>query len=525
MSDAAALRVQSMERFWVFLQLMNPAYKYAKVHEEFCDYLQASYIDGQDALGLLPRGHLKSHILANFAVWLITKDPTESIVYTCYSSDLAEKQVFAMKQIITSDRYYFLFPDNVQGGKPGDRYCKTLWRKDEFMLDSPILRKLNTREPSVAIGTLNSPKTGFHPTCLMFDDLVVINRKSNYPSAHHEEGRRLTREVVASLNNTLPASGRRFAVGTRYHPDDQYARWLDSKVPEFAVNTAGVKVPVGEKQVWTSFIREVEEDGKFLWPTVEDAQGRRHGFDPEILAGRKAEELDSTGTLEQFWAQYYNRCNHSDTNRINRNNFRYYEKNWLQPNGSRWMVAIPGFNPSVLNIGCAIDFAYSVGRRADSSAIAVVGVDSSSNVFVLELSEYKTEDFNEHVQQLKHLHNRWGFSRVRMEVNGPQKANAGRLQEALRLEKIPVLVDPFQPIEVKEERIAAVLEHRYALGQVYHSKGSLHVAELEDQLEQYKPKRDDLKDALATAVEFVRTPTAMRNTGAKRKKQYSKYGY
>ena len=57
----------------------------------------------------------------------------------------------------------------------------------------------------------------------------------------------------------------------------------------------------------------------------------------------------------------------------------------------------------------------------------------------------------------------------------------------------------------KEERIAAVLEPRYDNLTVYHPKGGLTPA-LEDELMLPNPPHDDMKDALACAVEIARAP-------------------
>lgn len=527
--DAKELRLHAEQDFWFFLQLMNPGYKYSDVHQEFANTLQASFEENVDCLGLLPRGHLKSHILANFAVWLITRDPTESIVYTAYSADFAEKQVFAMKQILASDRYAHLWPENIQGGKKGQRYCRTLWRSHEIMLDNPKLKEMNSREPSVSVGQLNSPKTGYHPTVLMFDDIVVIDRSGNYPSAHKIEGRKQVREVVASLNNTLPASGRRFAVGTRYHPDDQYGRWIEERVKEYAVNTAGEEVAIGEKKVWTVFRREVEEDGVFLWPARKDDLGRIHGFTKQILEGRRVAELDAAGNLEQYWAQYYNRVNSVDLNRLDRSTFQYYERQQLvqvkdgrQP---RWAIAVDEDVHYNLSLYAAIDLAYSVATKADYSAIAVIGIDPLGNIYVLDVVRYKTEDFQVHADKLVEQVNRWGFNRVRIEANGPQKANPARLQRLINDMGHHVIFTPFTDQTPKQERLASILEPKYQLHKVFHCKSLPLMTELEDQLEQLKPKHDDLKDALATAIEVARPPARTSTRRRAKTRGYSKYGY
>ena len=60
-------------------------------------------------------------------------------------------------------------------------------------------------------------------------------------------------------------------------------------------------------------------------------------------------------------------------------------------------------------------------------------------------------------------------------------------------------------LESKEERIAAVLEHRYENGDVWHMEGGW-TQVLEEELVQSRPAHDDIKDALASAVSIANAP-------------------
>ena len=65
---------------WAFAQYINPHYAYGEVHEEVFRWLSMPDCSDHQLL-LMPRAHLKSHCIAVWCVWQITRDPTSSIVY------------------------------------------------------------------------------------------------------------------------------------------------------------------------------------------------------------------------------------------------------------------------------------------------------------------------------------------------------------------------------------------------------------------------------------------------------------
>ena len=57
----------------------------------------------------------------------------------------------------------------------------------------------------------------------------------------------------------------------------------------------------------------------------------------------------------------------------------------------------------------------------------------------------------------------------------------------------------------KEERIASILEHRYENGTMWHFEGG-ECQNLEEELVLQRPAHDDIKDALASAIEIAVPP-------------------
>ena len=83
------------------------------------------------------------------------------------------------------------------------------------------------------------------------------------------------------------------------------------------------------------------------------------------------------------------------------------------------------------------------------------------------------------------------------------------IKEFVRKDGLRLKVDEFRPSKregSKEERIAAVLEHRYEEMDVWHFEGGWTTV-LEDELILARPPHDDIKDALAAAVSIAVKPS------------------
>src|SRR5690606_29710780 len=113
-----------------------------------------------------------------------------------------------------------------------------------------------------------------------------------------------------------------------------------------------------------------------------------------------------------FYAQYYNDPNDPGSNRIDRSKFKYYNPRLLRLEGSRWQ-----YNGKRLNIYAAVDFAYSLNRAADWTAIVVIGIDADSNIYVLDIDRFKTTKIIDYFERIAQLHSKWKFSKLQAEVD------------------------------------------------------------------------------------------------------------
>src|SRR3546814_2165031 len=86
---------------------------------------------------MLPRGHLKSHMVATWAAWIITKHPDVTILYVSATAELAETQLYAIKNILGSSVYRRYFPEYIhpQEGK------RERWSSNKLSVDHPKRRK------------------------------------------------------------------------------------------------------------------------------------------------------------------------------------------------------------------------------------------------------------------------------------------------------------------------------------------------------------------------------------------------
>ena len=113
--EARQIRETAFNNLFFFAKLVNPGYVYGDVHKEIYDWMQDYALYGQglshitNKLIMLPRAHLKSHMVATWAAWIILRHPEVTILYVSATSGLAETQLFAIKNMLESvvfQRYF-----------------------------------------------------------------------------------------------------------------------------------------------------------------------------------------------------------------------------------------------------------------------------------------------------------------------------------------------------------------------------------------------------------------------------------
>jgi phage terminase large subunit-like protein len=494
-----AIREAAESDVKIFIKLVAPYMHLGAVHEELLDW--ATRQEGLDnKLILMPRDHLKSKMAAFIAAWLLTKDPTETILYCSSTADLAEKQLGQIKGILDSTIYrrYWRDMTNEEEGK------RARWTVSEIIVDHPKRKQEGIADPSIKATGITGSITGFHASIVILDDLVTPN------NAYTEDGRSKVAALYSQLASIESASSREFVVGTRYHTRDLYNDLIAMKEISFNDDEDEEEIPVYEV-----FQKVVETEGEFLWPRSSRKDGKSFGFDAKILARKKAKYLDTA----QFYAQYYNDPNDPGSNAVDITKFQYYEKRNLENIEGTWFM-----KQRKLSVFASIDFAFSLRKAADSSAIVVVGVDSDNNYYVLDIVRFKTDRIKEYFDNILATHSKWGFRKIRAEVTVAQQSVVNELKEQyIKPNGLALSIDEYRPSRHegdKAERISAILEPRYDNLQMWHYKGG-NCQLLEEELVLKRPPHDDIKDALANAIAIAKAPAKQMERGMEHKVVYN----
>lgn len=487
---ADLIREAALNDLEVFIRLIHPNRVLGDCHKELIRWWTR-----QDSkthqLALLPRDHQKSAMIAYRVCWEITKNPAIRILYISSTSNLATKQLKFIKDILTSDIYRTYWPDMVLP----EEARREKWTEGEISVDHPLRKQEIIRDPTVFTAGLTTTIVGMHCDIAVLDDVVIDN------NAYNLEGRSKVKDQVSYLASIGGTDSRLWAVGTRYHPLDLYNDMLDTYVDIFDEHGDVIT----SEPLYEIFERQVEDrgdgTGEFLWPRQQRGDGKWFGFNREILAKKKAQYADQT----KFRAQYYNNPNDANSSSVDDSMFQKYDKSFLKQQSGFWY-----FKDSKLNVFASIDFAYSTKKKADFSVIIVVGVDSQHNYYVLDIERFKSSLISEYFDKILKLFTKWNFKKLRAEVSVAQQVIVKDLKENyIRPHGLSLSIEEFRPNRnsgTKEERIEAILQHKYHNRQMWHYSGG-NCELLEEELRQQRPTHDDIKDALASCVEICVPPT------------------
>lgn len=495
----ADIREAAEKSLLAFIRLVHPQRVLGSIHEELI-----SWWSREDAkafqLTLLPRDHGKSAMIAYRAAWEITKNPAIRILYISSTANLAQKQLKFIKDILTSPIYKRYWPLMVNE----EESKREKWSESEISVDHPKRKQEVIRDPTVFTAGLTTTITGLHCDIAILDDVVV---KEN---AYTKDGREKTQQQYSLLSSIEAGDSREWAVGTRYHPEDLYADLVKMAVDQYDfMGNVVESVPLYEV-----FERQVENQGdgsgEFLWPRQQRYDGKWFGFDQQILSRKRAQYLDRV----QFRAQYYNDPNDVGSATITMDQFQYYDQKLLNKSDGKWF-----FKDRPLNVFASIDFAFSVKQKADYTALVVVGVDAEYNYYILGIDRFKTIKISDYFSQILQAYQKWGFRKLGAEVTVAQKIIVQDLKDNyIRKYGLALSIEEMSPKGVKEERIEATLQPRYANGQMWHYRGG-NCQVLEEELVMQNPAHDDVKDCLAACVSIGVAPSGtFYNSNQKAKK-------
>tara|TARA_R110000751_G_scaffold110047_1_gene207467 strand:- start:12499 stop:14076 length:1578 start_codon:yes stop_codon:yes gene_type:complete len=486
-----------------FIKLVSPKSLLGSVHLEVCDWWSRK--EGKThQLTLLPRDHQKSRLIGFRVAHYLTTHPDHRVLYISSTANLAEKQLKFIKDVLTSKIYRRYWPEMVN--ESVDKREK--WTNTEISLDHPKRMEEGVRDPSVFTAGLTTSITGLHCDVAVLDDVVVQeNAYTNDGRSKVKDQYSLLSSVEGTGDGSESGGSLEWAVGTRYHPKDLYNDLMEMREEEYDDD--------GEitdyNSVYEKFEREVEDHGdgtgQFLWPRQQRGDGKWFGFDRQILAKKRAKYLNRT----QFRAQYYNNPNSEDGTGISGALFQYYDPKYLSQSGGKWF-----YKAERINVFAAIDFAFSLTKRADYTCIAVVGISSLGQLYILDIDRFKTDaKIVDYYNAILRLHIKWDFRKMRAECTAAQKAIVKELKNSyITPNGLSLSVQEHSPTRStgsKEERLKAILEPRYDNMSIWHYRGG-HCQTLEDELILEHPPHDDVKNAVADAIEICVPPARMHRT-------------
>jgi len=315
------LRAAAEQDLLVFIKLLSPLRVLGSVHEEMIRWWTREGAKDHQ-LVLMPRDHQKSAMVAYRVAWELTKNPWQTFLYVSATTTLAEKQLYFIKNILTSPIYRQYWPEmvNKEEGK------RERWTASEIMVDHPLRKEEGVRDASIQAAGLTTTITGLHFNRAVLDDVVV---KEN---AYTEEGREKVRSLYSLLASVETAGSEEWVVGTRYDPRDLYNDLISMEEDTYDENGE----LIGSSPVYETFQKVVEDrgdgTGQFLWPRQQRNDGKYFGFNIQILAKKRAKYLDTM----QYRAQYYNDPNDPDNEAIPSTRFQYYDKRFLSQENGFW---------------------------------------------------------------------------------------------------------------------------------------------------------------------------------------------
>jgi hypothetical protein len=482
------IRDCAMQDIGAFIALVAPYRAVGHCHQ---DLLRFFCQDDPNQLVLWPRAHQKSTMIAFWCAWHIMNNPDTTILYASDTIKIAAAQLGFIKGILTSKTFQKYWPDLIAEKE----MQREKWTNEEIAVDHWRRQEFGIRDMTLQAAGIGTSITGLHYDVIVLDDVVVLE---NSQTAAERAKVETWYSLLSSIKNTDSITK---AVGTRYHPKDLYNSMMNMTVDIY--DDDGNGDVVDQVPVYTVSTEVVEVDGEYLWPRqmiVHAGKQKWYGFNKQELAKKRAEYLD----VMQFYAQYYNDPN--DPANANDIQFQYYKKEHLEYTGQYWKM-----NGRRLNVYAAIDFASTVNKRSDYTAIVVVGIDCQRNIYILAIDRFKTDKISVMCDHLDALYDKWNWYKLLGEVDGQQNLVVEQVMETNRDRGVYYSVEKEKHSNDKTIRTMSILEPRYAAGKLYHYRGG-NCQVLEDEITMVKPPHDDVRDGAAGAVSICKAPAPQRGS-------------
>ena len=333
------------DRFFLFAYLLK---RVDAVHPWIYDRCREVEAEPDGYLDLWARGHYKSSLIT-FAgsIQEILKDPDITIGIFSHTRPIARAFLRQIKLELENNKtLHALYPESLFANPYKDA---SLWSEESGIT---VKRNTNPKEATVeAWGLVDGQPTSKHFKLRIYDD--VVTRESVTTG---EQIMKTTEAYELSLNlSSRPP--RQWTPGTRYHFADTYKTMLDRKALKARIYPA---------------TDDGTPDGKPILLTQKEWDDKKRDMGPYTIACQLL--LNPLAGSEQDLKPEW---------------IRHYE-----------------IRPLTLNVYIICDPADSKEKGTSNTAMAVIGMDTAHNKYVLDGACHKM-NLRERWEMLKGLHKKW----------------------------------------------------------------------------------------------------------------------
>lgn len=401
---------------------------------------------------------------------------------------------------------------------------KKIWRQEAIQ----VIRPYKLKEPTVVIGSTESPATGFHYDRLYFDDIInfenydkpeKIERLDTWRNdmfsvlddAYFDDD--LYKAIEKARQNHKYISNDRIkkvcivggfvrVVGTRYFRHDWYKRILDD-----------LKKPKDEKEEdderWQTWVKNIYVNGKdntdgYIWAERWNEKTERS----------KRKEV----TKRHWYAQYLNQVIVDEDQILPIDKIRGLFPNQVAfsaPGSNRLIITHAEGKKSEVALRMCIDPAATCNPDADFTAIAVGGKDAEGNLYVVDLRVMRKTS-EQWIKVMYEMLTKWNLRATHLET----VAFASELKVTIRNKfntpgYFPIAIREYKPgvKASKKERIEAGLEPLMSNEMLYFDAHIFNNSEIVDQFNFFPSEsiKDDAPDVVQMLNEVAIKTTKSSN--------------
>ena len=391
----------------------------------------------KNLLILAPRGHGKSILLANYVIWRIIQNPNIRILVVSATG----KQSTDFMSVVQGQ---FENPDFIEIF--GDYRNVKKWNNMEIMVKG---RTKIMREATLSVSSYGGAIISRHVDLLIADDVV------DEDNARTQTQRELLETwFFKSLTPVLEPNAKTIALGTRWHYEDLYNTLI--------------------QKGWRHVIM-----GTPVAPTFDDI-GILNGGDPlwrdqypiDILR----ERYIKMGSIF-YNSQYFN-----DPTGMKGQIFEYDWFNWYEDGDAR----------EIQTIWIGVDPASSLQKYADYTAICVIGITKTGDIYVLDIFQGKIPIMTQ-IEKIREYTAMYKPTAVAIEVNAYQRVLAQHME---------ALMCPVQEITTLTDKVSRALKIQpYIQNRKLYVKRSMKETLVKQMIQFPKTEKKDMLDSLQLAIE------------------------